>query len=172
MKAHDYKNIKKFEKSQINGLTKKISGLRFNVNSYNTSDMWDSIFKEAENMGLEVGYAGNYYGERLDFKNPRKITKEQTSFGKAWLKDFYFKKNGQPRSGKRLEHLDTDVLKIAKKVSRFEFVGIGVLASQGWFPVNAVPIYRAFDSEGNSFDYSPIHWNNPIIDNVEYKEEV
>lgn len=167
--GYDYKTLKKFTKSQVNGLTKRLMSNRFKTDICDSTKMWDAIFKDAESIGLGVGYCGEYYGERLNFKNPRKITKEQTALGKNWLRDFYFKKNGEPRSGQRTQHLDDDVLKIVKKVSRFDFVGVAVLSSNGWYPVQVVPIYRAFDSKGNYFDYSPIHWGNPIIDEVHYR---
>jgi hypothetical protein len=156
----DYKNLKQFQKSQINGLTKHLSNLRFGVGS--NQDMWQAIFKRGEEIGLEIGYS-EAHGERLDFKIPRKITKEQSDFGKSWLKEYFFKKDGKPRSGKATEYVGDRVLKIAKSVSRFEFVGVQVLASQGWYPCQVVPIYRAFNRKGEYFDYSPVHWGQPII---------
>lgn len=162
--AYDYLNLQRFTKSQINGLTKALISQRFGT--YESSKAWDAIFAKAEQLGLEIGYCGNYYGERLDFKTPRKITREQTDFGRKWLKDYFFKKNGTPRSGKRTEYIGQGVLDIAKSVSRFEFVGVAILASQGWYPNQAVPIYRAYSRDGSYFDYSPIHWGTPIVDDV------
>jgi hypothetical protein len=156
----DYKNLIKFEKSQINGLTKYLSNLRFGTGS--NHDAWNAMFKRGEEIGLEIGYS-EAYGERLDFKVSRKITKEQSDFGKAWLKQYFFKKDGKPRSGKATECVGDRVLNIAKSVSRFEFVGVQILASQGWHPVQVVPIYRAFNRKGEYFDYSPVHWGQPII---------
>lgn len=158
---YDYKNITKFEKSQINGLTKHLSGLRFGTGS--RQDAWDKIISRAKELDLEIGYS-EASGERLDFLVPRKISKEQSDFGKAWLKEYFFKKNGDARGGKRTEFVGTRVLNIAKSVSRFEFVGVQILASpQGFYPVQAVPIYRAFNRKGEYFDYSPIHWGEPLI---------
>lgn len=156
----DYKNLIKFEKSQINGLTKHLSNLRFGMGS--KQDAWKAIFKRGEELGLEIGYS-EAYGERLDFKTPRKITKEQSDFGKSWLKNYFFKLDGKARSGKATKYVGDRVLKIAKSVSRFEFVGVQVLASQGWYPCQVVPIYRAFNRKGEYFDYSPVHWGQPII---------
>jgi hypothetical protein len=156
----DYKNLKQFQKSQINGLTKHLSNLRFGTGS--NQDAWSAIFRRGEEIGLEIGYS-EAHGERLDFKTSRKITKEQSDFGKAWLKQYFFKKDGKPRSGKATEYVGDRVLNIAKSVSRFEFVGVQVLASQGWYPVQVVPIYRAFNRKGEYFDYSPVHWGQPII---------
>jgi hypothetical protein len=157
----DYKNLKAYKKSQVNGLTKYLIGKRFESEDQRG---WDSIIKLAENLGLSVGYCGNYHGERLDFDKPKKITKEQTELGKAWLKNHFFKLNGKPRTGKNTENVSDRVLRIAKRVSRFEFVGVAVLASSGWYPVQAVPIYRTYNRKGEYFDYSPIHWGQPIID--------
>lgn len=158
---YDYKNLKRFEKSQINGLTKHLNNLRFEDYETNRA-LWDRIFRRAEELGLEIGYS-EAHGERLDFKTPRKITKEQSDFGKRWLKEYFFKANGQPRSGKRTEYVGTRVLEIAKNVSRFEFVGVQVLASEGWYPCQIVPIYRAYNRKGQYFDYAPIHWGEPLI---------
>lgn len=158
---YNYKDLKTFEKSQVNGLTKHLSSLRFGRDSKH--DAWNAIFKRAEELGLEIGYS-EAHGERLDFKVARKITNDQTKFGKAWLKEYFFKKNGDPRTGKRAEYVGDRVFKIAKSVSKFEFVGVQVLASSGWwYPCQIVPIYRAYDRKGNYFDYAPIHWGAPII---------
>lgn len=161
--SYDYANLKTFQKSQVNGLTKHLSNLRFGGEGISTNhDKWNRIFDRAKELGLEVGYS-EAHGERLDFISPRKITADQTAFGKQWLKEYFFKKDGSPRSGKRTEYVGDRVLAIAKSVSRFEFVGVQVLASQGWFPCQIVPIYRAYNRKGEYFDYAPIHWGQPII---------
>ncbi len=158
---YDYKNLKTFTKGQINGLTKHLSNLRFNQ-GFDNNKMWTAIFKRAEELGLEIGYS-EAHGERLNFVKPRKITREQTQFGKKWLKEFYFKKNGEMRIGKRTDWVSNGVLAIAKQVTRFEFVGVQVLASSAWYPSGVVPIYRAYNSKGDYFDYAPRHWENPIV---------
>jgi hypothetical protein len=161
--GYDYANLKVFTKSQVNGLTKHLSGLRFKVaDTYNTHDVWTAIFNRAKELGLEIDYS-YAHGERLTFTSPRKITAEQSKFGKAWLKDFFFNLKGQPRKGKRTEYVSDRVLNIAKSVSRFEFVGVQILAAQGWYPCQAVPIYRAYNRKGQYFDYAPVHWGQPII---------
>lgn len=160
--AYDYKNLRTFKKSQINGLTKHLAGLRFGTDTYAVSKLWDRIFDRARKLGLEIEYS-EVHGERLDFVKPRKITAEQAKLGKKWLREYFFKKNGQPRSGKRTEYVGDRVLKIAKSVSRFEFVGVQVLASQGWYPCQILPIYRAYNRKGEYFDYAPVHWGAPII---------
>lgn len=160
--AYDYKNIKKYTKSQIGGLTKRLMGTRFKINNYDRGDMWDALFKDAKGLGLEIVYNDIGHGERLDFAKPRKITKEQTEFGKAWLKDFFFKKDGAPRSGKRTQYINQFELNIAKSVTRFEFVGVAVQASDGWCPCQVLPIYRAYNRKGQSFDYAPVYWGQPL----------
>lgn len=161
--SYDYKNLKKFERGQIMGLTKRLAGIRFKVpNPHNTSDIWDALFKDAESLGLKIVYNDIGHGERLDFIKPRKITAEQTKFGKAWLKDFYFTKSGKPRRGKRTQYINQHELDIAKSVSRFEFVGVAVQASSGWYPCQVLPIYRAYNRKGESFDYAPMHWGLPL----------
>lgn len=158
--AYDYANIKVFQKSQINGLIKNLSNLRFGMGS--TQEMWNAIFQRGKEVGLEIGYS-EAHGERLNFIKSRKISAEQTKFGKAWLRDYFFKKDGTPRNGKRTKYIGNRVLDIAKNVSRFEFVGVQVLASSGWYPCQCVPIYRAYNRKGQYFDYAPIHWGEPLI---------
>lgn len=157
----DYKNLRQFKKSEINGLTKHLMSLRFGA-GLDSRGSWDAIIKRAEELGLTLGYS-TAYGERLDFARPRKITREQTELGRVWLRNYLFKASGAPRGGKVTEGISDSVLKVAKSVSRFEFVGVQLLASSGWYPCGAVPIYRAYDRKGNYFDYSPIHWGAPII---------
>lgn len=158
--AYDYANLKTFQKSQVNGLTKHLSNLRFGPDS--NRDKWTAIFNRGAELGLEIGYS-EAHGERLDFRSPRKITRDQSDFGKAWLREYFFKKDGSPRSGKRTDSVGTRVLNIAKSVSRFEFIGVQILASSGWYPCQIVPIYRAYNRKGEYFDYAPIHWGEPII---------
>lgn len=161
-RGYDYANLKTFTKSQIGGLTKHLAGLRFKAGYETTHQLWDRIFKRGEELGLEIGYS-EAHGERLDFKVPRKITAEQTKFGIEWLRNYYFKKNGQPRSGKRTEYRTDHFFKLVKGVTRFEFVGVQVLASSGWYPCQVLPIYRAYNRKGEYFDYAPIYWGQPII---------
>lgn len=160
--GYNYSALKTFTKSQINGLTKRLSSKRFGTGSNHNA--WQAIFDDAESLGMEIGYCdSSYSGERIDFKTPRKITREQTAMGKAWLKNHFFKKNGEPRGGKATEYIGTRTLTIIQDVSRFEFVGVIVLASQGFYPCQVVPIYRTFNRKGQYFDYAPIHWAQPIV---------
>lgn len=156
----DYKNLKVFQKSQVNGLTKHLMSLRFGA--YDSRESWRKIFDRGEELGMEIGYS-HAHGERMDFLKPRKITAEQTALGKKWLKDYFFKKDGTPRKGKRTEYVGTRVLILASEVSRFEFVGVQILASSGWYPAQVVPIYRAYNRKGQYFDYAPVHWGQPLI---------
>jgi hypothetical protein len=157
---YDYKNLKVFEKSQINGLTKHLAGLRFG--EYGKGN--DKIISRAQELDLEVDYNdSNLQGEKFTFKKPRKIKRVQTQFGKAWLKAYFFKIDGTPRSGKRTQYVGNRVLEIAKKVHHFEFVGVLGVANNSWEIYAFLPIYRAFDKNGNYFDYSPVHWGEPVI---------
>lgn len=158
----NFSKLKTYKKSEINALTKKLNSFRFGPSTENHAQ-WTRLFEFSESIGLEVSYS-QVYGETLIFKTPKKITKEQSDFGKAWLKNFFFTSKGQPRRGKRTEGVSDHVLTVAKSVSRFEFIGVHVIASSYGFSINqAVPIYRAYNRKGECFDYSPIHWGQPII---------
>jgi len=126
---------------------------------------YDKTLIWAREQGLT--YSHNEYdvnGDVFLFKEARKITSEQTKFGKAWLKNHFFKLNGEIRSGKNTENVGDRVLHIAKSVSRFEFVGtIGLMNSCGEYYVQFLPIYRTYNKKGEYFDYAPIHWGQPII---------
>lgn len=159
---YDYKNLKKFEKSQVNGLTKHLAGLRWSKEPGNRTN--DVMIDRAKELGLEVDYNDSHMsGEKFTFTTPRKITAEQTTFGKAWLKNYFFKLNGQPRGGKRTEYVSESTLNIARSVVRFEFIGVLGVANSYWEIHSFLPIYRAFDRKGNYFDYSPVHWGEPVI---------
>jgi hypothetical protein len=158
----DYKNLKVFEKSQVNGLTKHLSALRFKTAWDDRTN--DVMIKRANELGLELDYYRDSEAEKFVFKVPRKITAEQTKFGKAWLKEYFFKKDGTPRSGKRTEYVGDRVLRIAKNASRFEFVGVYGLTNSFGSIVQFVPIYRTYNRKGEYFDYAPIHWGSPIIE--------
>jgi hypothetical protein len=161
----DYKNLKVYKKSQINGLTKHLSGLRF-------VGRWDEprckrnelMIDRCLELGMIVDYNDSHLpGEKFTFKSPRKITGEQSRFGKAWLKNYFFKSDGKPRSGKRTEYVGQRVLDIAKSVTRFEFIGVLGCANSYWEINQFIPIYRAYNSRGQYFDYAPIHWGEPVV---------
>lgn len=155
----DYKNLKQFKKSEVNGLTKYLA----NFQDYSARDN-SKFISRAEELGLELDYNdSNLVAEKFIFKQARKITKEQTERGKAWLKNHFYKLNGKPRSGQATEHVSDEVLSIAKSVSRFEFIGVlGVMNSFGTI-TQVLPIYRTYNRKGQYFDYAPIHWGQPVI---------
>lgn len=161
--GYDYKNIMKFEKGMINGLTKKLSSLRFGNYDALRDQGNTRIIEAAKNFGLEIDYNdSNLPGEKFIFMKIRKITPEQTKFGKTWLKNHFFKKNGEAREGKATKYVSEQTLKIAKSVIRFEFIGVLGVANN--FEIcNFLPIYRAYNRKGEYFDYCPIHWGQPII---------
>jgi len=159
----DYKNLKVYKKSQVNGLTKHLSGLRFSTPYSERRELADKIISRCTELGMDLDYCVSH-GERFTFKTPRKITKEQSDFGKQWLKDYFFKKDGKPRNGKRTEYVSDRVLSIAKSVSRFEFVGVIGLFNGIGEMCQFVPVYRAFNRKGEHFDYAPIHWGQPLIE--------
>jgi len=163
----DYKNLKRFEKSQVNGLTKLLSGLRFreefrHKESYRINT--DKLIEFCKGLGLEIDYNdAPMSAEKFVFTKPRAITKEQTQLGKAWLKNHFFKLNGKPRGGKATQYVGDRVLEISKSVSRFEFIGVlGCMNSYGEI-VQFLPIYRTYNRKGQYFDYSPVHWGQPVI---------
>lgn len=159
----NYKDLKTYQKSQINGLTKHLASLRFGVESRSTGN--DAMINRAIELGMQVDYNdSNMNGEKFTFLKPRKITAEQSKYGKAWLRNFFFKLDGTARSGQRTQYVSDSVLKIAKNVKRFEFIGVlGVANSGSWDIMSFLPVYRAYNAKGEYFDYSPVHWGQPII---------
>ncbi len=161
---YQYEKMKVFPKSAINGLTKKLSSLRFGPYEPGADKRNGKMIDCAKSLGLEIDYNdSNMPGEKFIFVNPRKITAEQTKFGKQWLKAYFFKKNGEPRGGKRTEYVENRTLEIAKNVSRFEFIGVLGVANNYWEIHSFLPIYRAYNRKGEYFDYSPVHWGQPVI---------
>lgn len=168
MIKYQYEKMSIFPKSAINGLTKHLGSLRFNKNIKDSIDkemsVNDIMIRRCKELGLEIDYNdSNLPGEKFCFSKPRKITKEQTLLGKAWLKNHFFKLNGQVRSGKNTQNISQQILAIAKNVSRFEFVGVLGVATQAWEIQAFLPIYRAYNSKGEYFDYAPVHWGQPVI---------
>lgn len=161
---YQYDKMKTFPKSAIGGLTKKLSSFRFTSNNTTNDNQYDKTLIFAREVGL--AWSHNHYevnGDVFLFTSARKITTEQTAFGKDWLKNHFFKKNGQARSGKNTENVGTRVLEISKSVSRFEFVGVvGLMNSYGDY-VQFIPLYRTYNRKGEYFDYAPIHWGQPVI---------
>lgn len=164
---YPYAKLKTFQKSQVNGLTKHLSGLRFNQD-YRIGDSYrvnnDAIIQRCKELGLEIDYNdSNQMAEKFIFSKARKITKEQSDFGKAWLKNHFFKLNGEMRKGQNTQYVSDRVLKISKNVSRFEFIGVlGLMNNYGEI-LQFLPIYRTYNKAGEYFDYAPIHWGQPVI---------
>jgi hypothetical protein len=151
----------KFEKSEINALTKLIQSSRF-AEQIRKNEILAFLDLVSDEVGFEYLHGG-FQGAVRHFKKPMKITKQQTELGKQWLRNYFFKLNGKKRTGKATEFVGDRVLQISKKVKRFEFVGILIGRNQ-WRDISGVlPIYRTYDSSGNYFDYAPIHWGQPII---------
>lgn len=164
MRATDYTRLKQFTKSQINGLTKKLNGFRWEPR---TATLRESL---CDALGLRFtcyDWIDQYGGANLNvylFDEPRRITAEQTAFGKQWLKEYFYKKDGTPRSGKRTEDVEAVILANADKVSRFEFVGVvGIAQRSNTECSQYIPLYRAFTRKGVSFDYAPIFWGTPLL---------
>lgn len=159
---YQYEKMKTFPRGAIMGITKHLSGLRFS--SDYGDDLTTKQINRAKELGLELDYNdSNTSGEKFTFIKPRKITSDQTKFGKAWLKQFFFKLDGSPRKGKNTEYISDETLRIAKSVSRFEFIGVLALRNGMSELYQFLPIYRTYDKKGNYFDYSPVHWGQPII---------
>lgn len=154
----------RFQKNEINALTKLFASHR-----------WATDERKAEIATLQsrtMDYAGTVYIERfgeefecqaLHFRKFAKITEEQTRFGKTWLKERYIKLNGEPR--KCAANLSAIQLQIVRAVSRFEFVGILLCyrIQYGRICNDVLPIYRTYNRQGDYFDYSPVHWGEPVI---------
>ncbi len=154
----DYKNLKRFEKSQINGLTKYLGSFRYgNDDRYN-----ETIHKKAEELGLILNHDDYEAGaEVFYFKSPKKITAQQTKLGKEWLKNHFWTSKGKLRNTKNICR-SVRVRAISLKVSRFEFIGVmGCKNSMGQI-VQFLPIYRTYKGAAY-FDYSPVHWGMPVI---------
>lgn len=157
---YEYHKMKTFPKAAINGLTKLFSSARFSDSYCNR----DRVIQTKDAMGLkQVDYLYESRAQVLHFAKARKITKEQTQFGKAWLKSWFYKLDGSIRNGKRTENVPQVVLQNANKISRFEFIGVLGLENSMGEVVQYIPIYRAFRRDGWYFDYAPIFWGSPVI---------
>lgn len=151
----------RFEKSEINALTKFLGSYRF-ASPERKNEILDLQADLLECVGHEY-ISSSFQCDVMHFKKPCKITKEQTKLGKAWLKHHFFKLSGEKRGSKNAEHVSDRVLAISKSVSRFEFVGVLMVRNQWADLLQALPIYRTYNRKGEYFDYSPIHWGQPII---------
>lgn len=155
----NYEELKKYTMGNVRGLTKKL-GKTFYGQGPQRPRLAEALVETGLGFG---GSADTVDGELFLFHTEKKITVEQTAIGKSWLKEYFFKKDGSPRSGKRTEGVSQSVLLIAKSVSRFEFIGVLGLRNVMGDLCHFLPIYRTYDRKGNYFDYAPGHWAAPII---------
>ena len=153
----------KYTKSDINALTKLVNSTRF---SDQVKKDQVEIFLESFFTSKDSEYVNGCNMEVLHFNKPQSITKEQTELGKHWLKNYFYTSKGELRKTKGVEQITTNhsdrVLSIAKNVSKFKFVGIG-LVRNNYGLVQVLPIYRTYNKAGEYFDYAPVHWGAPVI---------
>lgn len=162
--AYDYAKIQTFEKSQINGLTKRLSSMVRYGAFTERAEGQRRLLVACSEVGLKNSHEDyDCDGTAFMFKKPRSITAEQTAFGIAWLKDYFYNSKGQIRRGKRTEDVPRYVLERAHKVIRFKFVGVIGLRNGMNEYAQFIPTYRAYCADGSWFDYSPIYWGKPVI---------
>lgn len=159
MKATNYSKLKTYERAQVNGLTKKLNSYRFGQE--NKTITKNTFMISLGLKHIETNYGVN--GEVYHFEKNKAITRMQTSFGKQWLKAWFFNSKGLARKGKRTANLDPNVLLIASKVTRFKFVGVIGFMNSFNEELSYAPIYRTYDRKGNFFDYAPLYWGAPVI---------
>lgn len=158
----NYSALKTFKRSQINGLTKLLGSTRFADNKRKEKVIAMKNLIGLDHIGNEYCEAYSAHSNVLHFAKAKKITKEQSDFGKTWLKSHCFKLTGSPRL--HAKDYNDRVLSIAKNVSRFEFIGVlAILSNYSVEPVQYLPIYRTYNKKGEYFDYTPIHWGKPVI---------
>lgn len=156
----------KFLKNEINALNKLFTGARFTKNAERVKTVKALIDLTMEYAGdTHIDGLTNCNSEVMHFKKPMKISAEQTKFGKTWLKSYFFKLDGTPRSGKKTADVSERVLDIAKTVSRFEYIGIVMVTNlyNQVGPMTCLPVYRTYNKRGHYFDYSPIMWSAPLV---------
>lgn len=90
----------------------------------------------------------------------RKITKEQSKFGIEYLRKRYYKIGGDPRKNCPFGQRETEII---RSFSKFRFVGMKAnynsMGSYRWF----TPVYRVYSKNGLHFDYTAVHWGDPIV---------
>lgn len=147
-----------FTKVEINALTKLFCQARF------AKDEQKEMLMEFRENVLEFSHFASDGAEVCYFAKPCKIKKEQTLLGKQWLRNYFFKSDGTERKGKATENISNLVLRTAKNVKRFEFVGVVLCHSFFGDVASCLPIYRTYSKNGvEFFDYAPIHWGRPLI---------
>lgn len=130
--------------NEIRGLAKLLNSKRFGITE----------------RGCERFFMINEIERRLnEATRTWPITKEQSSKGIEYLRRRYFKKNGEPR---KLCPFSETAQNIIRNFKRFEFVGLYEHATTAG-SMGYLPIYRVISKHGSYFDYSPVHWGEPII---------
>lgn len=136
---------KAWTEGEIRGVLKQFNSLRFSRYRNEVNARTEAIEGILETM------------ERVDKVWP--ITKEQSSKGIAYLLKRHFKLNGEPRKSCPFNSRQQ---RIIKSFQRFAFAGVFV--GNGSMGCNYyVPVYRVYAKNGDNFDYSPIHWGDPIV---------
>jgi hypothetical protein len=92
----------------------------------------------------------NKFYEAVGSKRPINITKEQSDFGIAWLRNKAFKLNGESRKSSPFGMREENVIRNFKK---FEFCGLYDINHFGNHS-NYTPIFRVIDIDGNEFEYT------------------
>jgi hypothetical protein len=157
---------RRFEKSEIGALTKLIASYRF-ADTQRKNDIEALQTETMERVAIVDRYMYNHRVECevMHFAKPSKITVQQTTLGKNWLNKHCFKLNGETRKDIE-DHFSDRALSIARNVSRFEFIGVVMVFDDSGYGKNlqqVLPIYRTYNRKGEYFDYSPIHWAQPIV---------
>lgn len=133
---------KRWTKQEIHGFVKALNSMRFSDRNPERVAMIQSLYAQFQ---LRSGAWS--------------ITKEQTTQGINYLRTRYFKLNGEPRSQCPFGYREQGII---KRFRRFEFSGI----YEEQNPYGSVfyhPIYRVIDRDGNSFEYTPVHWGTPLV---------
>ena len=141
-------NKKVITKQEINAISKYINSMRFRDPSRESKDLAELFLTIINNRSY-------------------KLTKDQTEFGINWLKNRYYRKDGGHR--KQMQHdfqfyEIEDVDYILKNFKEFRFIGYaGIYHRYSGCNSNLVPIYQVIGKDGRSFNYSPVHMGQPLI---------
>src|SRR5208283_4714170 len=85
----------------------------------------------------------------VESKRPINLTKEQTDFGIAWLRNKAFKLNGESRSNSPFRSREENVIKNFKK---FEFSGLNDVSTNSY--KNHQVVYKVIAKNGSQFEYT------------------
>jgi hypothetical protein len=143
-----------WQKSEINAVIKALQRINFS-DSLNSNEFQ---FKHADLLAACHYQEGNESGP---FEHS--ITKEQSDYGLEYLKRRYFKLNGTARRQCPFNLRQQAIIMHAFK--EFKFVGFYEHRNDSGMYVGYTPVYRVHANNGEYFDYSPIHWGNPLVFN-------